>query len=392
MLNVLAYQPKIVIDPGHGGTDGGGGSNKYWLEKDLNLKISLYQKQLFESLGVKVYMTRTVDKYLSPKTRTDIIKNSGAKHCISNHINSYTSSAKGVEVAHSIHSKNTWSKKVFDNIVKEGAYPRRVFTRRSTRDKNADYYFMHRMTGSVETIIVEYGFASNPEDTQKLLNKWKDYAFACVIATCEYMGIDYSKLVKGSDSTDYYLKKGHKGSLVRELQEDLKKLGYKITVDGDYGPKTEATVKEFQKDHKLTVDGVAGPETLGTIDKLLNPKKYNRVYVNKEQKGAFVLMQFAEEEYEARIKVAKDGDIIELEDTEGKVIKSYEKVKKVTTEVERLKADLEKAIKTIKALNITVDNQTKTISKLESKVSVQEEEIDLLKDTLKNINKLSNIS
>jgi len=38
---------KIIIDPGHGGKDTGGGSNEFWLEKDMNLKISLYQHQGF---------------------------------------------------------------------------------------------------------------------------------------------------------------------------------------------------------------------------------------------------------------------------------------------------------------------------------------------------------
>ena len=37
----------IIIDPGHGGSDIGGGSNNFWQEKDLALKISLYQYQRF---------------------------------------------------------------------------------------------------------------------------------------------------------------------------------------------------------------------------------------------------------------------------------------------------------------------------------------------------------
>ena len=33
---------KIIIDPGHGGFDPGGGSNQYFKEKDINLLISNY--------------------------------------------------------------------------------------------------------------------------------------------------------------------------------------------------------------------------------------------------------------------------------------------------------------------------------------------------------------
>jgi hypothetical protein len=52
------------------------------------------------------------------------------------------------------------------------------------------------------------------------------------------------------------LKKGSKGESVRTLQEFLK-----ITVDGDFGSKTESAVKAFQKKSGLTVDGVVGKNT-----------------------------------------------------------------------------------------------------------------------------------
>ena len=52
------------------------------------------------------------------------------------------------------------------------------------------------------------------------------------------------------------LKKGSKGEAVKTLQEFLK-----ITVDGDFGPKTETAVKNYQKKNGLTVDGVVGPRT-----------------------------------------------------------------------------------------------------------------------------------
>lgn len=62
------------------------------------------------------------------------------------------------------------------------------------------------------------------------------------------------------------LKLNSQGTKVSQLQTDLKQLGYyyaKIT--GNFGAKTEAAVKAFQKAKGLTADGVAGTKTLDAI-------------------------------------------------------------------------------------------------------------------------------
>ena len=56
------------------------------------------------------------------------------------------------------------------------------------------------------------------------------------------------------------LKKGSKGTDVEKLQKLLK-----ITIDGDFGPKTEEAVKKFQKEHKLDADGIVGPKTWAAL-------------------------------------------------------------------------------------------------------------------------------
>ena len=52
------------------------------------------------------------------------------------------------------------------------------------------------------------------------------------------------------------LKLGSKGKEVEDLQRYLK-----IKVDGDFGLKTEESVKKFQKENKLTPDGIVGQKT-----------------------------------------------------------------------------------------------------------------------------------
>jgi peptidoglycan hydrolase-like protein with peptidoglycan-binding domain len=57
------------------------------------------------------------------------------------------------------------------------------------------------------------------------------------------------------------LRRGSSGKDVEALQ---KALG--LEVDGDYGPKTEAAVRQFQRAHDLVPDGLVGPRTWAAID------------------------------------------------------------------------------------------------------------------------------
>lgn len=73
-----------------------------------------------------------------------------------------------------------------------------------------------------------------------------------------------------------YLCKGDSGSDVKALQENLISLGYSCGTagaDGDFGDKTEAAVRAFQKANELTVDGLAGEETQAKIKELLAKQK-----------------------------------------------------------------------------------------------------------------------
>lgn len=61
------------------------------------------------------------------------------------------------------------------------------------------------------------------------------------------------------------LKIGSKGEWVKLAQARLFVNGYKIEVDGDFGPKTKEAVMKFQESYGLTKDGIIGKKTWGKL-------------------------------------------------------------------------------------------------------------------------------
>jgi N-acetylmuramoyl-L-alanine amidase-like protein/putative peptidoglycan binding protein len=57
------------------------------------------------------------------------------------------------------------------------------------------------------------------------------------------------------------LRRGARGDLVRQIQTDLM-----VTVDGTFGPGTEAALRQFQRDHGLVPDGIVGPRTWASLE------------------------------------------------------------------------------------------------------------------------------
>lgn len=102
--------------------------------------------------------------------------------------------------------------------------------------------------------------------------KWKYWG--------ELRGVDYDGKAEEpvTDSGWPVLKRGSKGTYVRQLQQLLLDRGYKLPkygADGDFGSETEAAVKQFQRDWGLTVDGIVGPQTLKMLQSTVpNEKTY----------------------------------------------------------------------------------------------------------------------
>lgn len=68
-----------------------------------------------------------------------------------------------------------------------------------------------------------------------------------------------------TDPNTPVLSRGDSGTVVTALQKGLKKYSTPATdpgsVDGDFGPKTEAAVKAYQQDRGVAADGIVGDQT-----------------------------------------------------------------------------------------------------------------------------------
>lgn len=96
----------------------------------------------------------------------------------------------------------------------------------------------------------------------------------------KYKPITEERKVENKSADKIY--PGDKGDDVKELQQDLQKLGYykysKIT--GYYGPSTGEAVKRFQKTNNLNADGVVDSSTLNLL-KSTDAKQYTIYYKDK---------------------------------------------------------------------------------------------------------------
>lgn len=92
----------IIIDPGHGGRDGGAVGFKKYLEKTIVLQIANRLAKLLRDEGYQVKMTRSKDKTLSLKWRTKFTRKAKPDLFLSIHANAVPKKnahkARGVEI------------------------------------------------------------------------------------------------------------------------------------------------------------------------------------------------------------------------------------------------------------------------------------------------------
>ncbi len=200
----------ICINPGHGGSDPGVTINSI-NEKDINLAISLYQAKRFAELGWKVVLTRNKDEDAPLSKAAKIVVNSEADICLSNHINSAeNSNANGFEAIHTMHSDGKLANLILNNVVLTGLVKgRRVYSRESDKYPGKDYYFMHRETGKVQTIIIEYGFLSNDHDREVVMSPENQAILgeAVIKAVCKYTDAEYTPPKSALEDPEAWKKK-----------------------------------------------------------------------------------------------------------------------------------------------------------------------------------------
>ncbi len=252
---------KVIIDPGHGGTDAGATGNNL-LEKDYNLLISKYMYDRFKQLGIPVAITRDSDTTLSPTDRVNTILNkfgnSSDVILISNHVNS--GGGEGAEVIYALRNKDTLAKRILENIGATGQETRKYYQRRLPSDTSKDYYFIHRNTGNLEPLIVEYGFIDNTKDVEFLKENYEELAESVISAVANYIGVPY-KAPNGLITNTYVVQKGD------TLYSIANKLG--------------TTVSELKKENNLTSNTLQIGEVLRIPTKEIYEEEEN-IYIVKK--------------------------------------------------------------------------------------------------------------
>ncbi|WP_339060605.1 N-acetylmuramoyl-L-alanine amidase CwlD [Tepidibacillus marianensis] len=170
----------IILDPGHGGLDGGAVSETGLHEKEVALNISNYLQDYLNEAGALVIMTREIDKDLADKSskglgrrkledlqnRVRLTNDSMADFFVSIHLNSIPSDRwRGAQTFYyPVREENEkMAKLIQQEMTKSLANTDRVPLPRSD--------IMVLKYVDVPSVLVEVGFLSNQEEARLLATK-----------------------------------------------------------------------------------------------------------------------------------------------------------------------------------------------------------------------------
>ena len=169
--------PVIVLDPGHGGEDGGAVSSEGIRECELNLEISLRARDLLRFLGLPVVMTRESDvsihspeaetvsekKISDLKNRVRITENAGFAILVSIHQNMFSEPRyKGAQIFYA----STIGSEALAECLQELFDTRLDPSNHRKAKESKTVYLLNRI--HCPGILIECGFLSNPEEARSL--------------------------------------------------------------------------------------------------------------------------------------------------------------------------------------------------------------------------------
>jgi len=174
----MERQFQIVIDPGHGGVDGGATSCTGILESQFNLEISLQLRDLFHLLGYKTIMVRTSDvsvytsgdtiaaqKVSDLRQRVRLVNDTAGAVLVSIHQNTFGDSQySGAQVFYGSGEESEALAKAIQKSFVESLNPG---SKRNAKKGEGIYLLQHiACTG----VLIECGFLSNPAEEANLRN------------------------------------------------------------------------------------------------------------------------------------------------------------------------------------------------------------------------------
>lgn len=185
--------PTIILDPGHGGIDGGCVALNGVPEKGINLNIALTARDILSSMGYNVVMTRDTDKSIHDngvkgtgnqkrsdmKNRLAIINSYENAVAVSIHQNQFTDSAfSGAQMFYS--DSNNLSG-VFANTM-QAAFVQNLQpdNMRETKEIGNDLYLLYN--ANCPMIMAECGFLSNEQESELLQSEEYQNKVAFTIA------------------------------------------------------------------------------------------------------------------------------------------------------------------------------------------------------------------
>ncbi len=187
-------QQTLVIDPGHGGEDGGAVAPNGQIESQINLAIALELEQLMGFYGVPTVMTRSTDisihdteartirekKASDLHNRVDLINQIPNATLLSIHQNaSPNTSHKGLQVFYANESLSLPLAQAMQKSLNDVLAPEK---RRTPQKISASVYLMNHI--SCRAVLVECGFLSNPEEVALLQQRAYQMKLAMTMGAC----------------------------------------------------------------------------------------------------------------------------------------------------------------------------------------------------------------